>query len=421
MRSRTIREGSVGLLILLGLGLLGGLVLWIRGFDPTRRGYRFTVEFPNISGMEIGAPVRYRGVAVGQTTAVRPGANQVAVEIEVKPATLVIPRDSLIQVIQTGLIGETYVDIVPAGPVPETAVAVTPLSDQCDSNLVICSGDRLQGEAGVSFSELISSFTRFTDLFSDPEIVAEIRTLTRNSANAADGITELSQEVSVLSRSVRQELGQISDAATTTVTSVGQAAENIALTADQVDDLIASNRTAIITTLDSISQTSQDVQRLVSSISPMITEFEESELLTNLETLSVNAVEASTNLRALTEAVGDTENILLLQQTLDSARATFQNAQKITADLDELTGDPVFRDNLRNLVNGLSNLVAESEQLHQRTEFAQALDSAEIALHSTNQQVINLEGALLMPLGTEEQMRSPQTPIDGSVLTLPTP
>jgi phospholipid/cholesterol/gamma-HCH transport system substrate-binding protein len=373
-------------------------VLWIRGFDPTRRGYRFTVDFPNISGMEIGAPVRYRGVAVGQTIAVRPGANQVAVDIEVKPATLVIPRDSIIQVIQTGLIGETYVDIVPARPVPETAVAVTPLSEQCDSTLVICHSDRLQGEAGVSFSELISSFTRFTDLFSDPEIVAEIRTLTRNSANAADGITELSQEMASLSRSVRQELGQISDAATGTVTSVGRAADSIALTADQVDDLIASNRTSIITTLDSISQTSREVQLLVSSVSPMISEFEQSELLRNLETLSVNAVEASTNLRALTEVVGDTENILLLQQTLDSARATFQNAQKITADLDELTGDPVFRNNLRNLVNGLSNLVADSEQLHDRTEFAQVLNSAEVALHSTNQSVITLEEALRTPL-----------------------
>mgnify|MGYP005848793755 CR=1 FL=1 len=407
MRSRTIREGSVGLLILLAIGLVGGLVLWIRGFDPTRRGYRFTVEFPNISGMEIGAPVRYRGVAVGQTTAVRPGANLVAVEMEVRPATLVIPRDSLIQVIQTGLIGETYVDITPARPVPETALAVTPLSDRCDSSLVICSGDRLQGEAGVSFSELISSFTRFTDLFSDPEIVAEIRTLTRNSASAADGITELSQEMANLSRSVQQELGQISDAATTTVTSVGRAADSIALTADQVDELIVSNRSAIVTTLDSISQTSQDVQQLVGGLSPMLTELEESQLLQNLETLSVNAVEASTNLRALTEAVGDTENLLLLQQTLDSARATFQNAQKITADLDELTGDPAFRDNLRNLVNGLSNLVAASEQLHQRTEFAQMLDSADIALHSTNQQVIDLADIPLLPTPPEEALQAP--------------
>uniref|UniRef100_A0ACD5H2C3 Uncharacterized protein n=1 Tax=Desertifilum tharense IPPAS B-1220 TaxID=1781255 RepID=A0ACD5H2C3_9CYAN len=55
----------------------------------------------------------------------------------------------------------------------------------------------------------------------------------------------------------------------------------------------------------------------------------------------------------MSNALNSPTNIVMLQQTLDSARATFQNAQKITADLDEVTGDPAFRDNLRNLVNGL--------------------------------------------------------------------
>lgn len=380
MRSRTIREGSVGLLILLGLGVLGGLILWIRGFDPTRRSYRFVIEFANIAGMDVGAPVWYRGVAVGQTVSVRPDVNVVAVEVEVKPSTLVMPKDVLIQVVQTGLIGETYIDITPRTNLPEIAASVSPLSSECDSDTVICDGDRVLGEAGVSFSELIGSITRFTDLFSNPEIVAEIRTLTRNSANAADGVAELSREVSVLSRSVRQELGDISDATTGTVASVGRAADSIALTANQVDELIASNRTALVSTLSNIDQTTREIQTIVGSLSPVI---QEGEFLQNLETLSANAVEASENLRGLTESIGGSENILLLQQTLDSARATFQNAQKITADLDELTGDPAFRENLRNLVDGLSNLVGATEQLQQRTEWANLLDSADIALSNT--------------------------------------
>jgi len=99
-------------------------------------------------------------------------------------------------------------------------------------------------------------------------------------------------------------------------------------------------------------------------------------LVTNLQTLSANAVEASENLRNLTRAVGSAENVVLLQQTLDSARSTFQNAQKITADLDELTGDPAFRENLRNLVNNLSGLVASTQQLRQQTQLAQELAPA---------------------------------------------
>jgi phospholipid/cholesterol/gamma-HCH transport system substrate-binding protein len=380
MRSRTIREGSVGLLFLLGLALFGGLILWIRGFDLNRRGYRFTIEFTNTAGMELGAPVRYRGVAVGRTIAVQPAANIVAVEVEVKPATLVIPQDSVIQVIQTGLIGETYIDIAPNVSLPQDSVATNPLANTCDSSTIICNGDRLEGLSGVNFSELIGSITRFTNLFSNPEIVGEIRTLTRNSADAADGVAELSREVSSLSQIVKQELGQLSDTTNGSVASVGRAADTIALTAAQVDELITSNRTALISTLDNINGTTQELQAILGSLSPML---EEGGFVTNLESLSVNAAEASTNLRNLTEAVGSSENLLLLQQTLDSARSTFQNVQKITADLDELTGDPTFRDDVRDLINNLSNLMSATQTLQERAQLAQMLDSADVNFQSS--------------------------------------
>jgi phospholipid/cholesterol/gamma-HCH transport system substrate-binding protein len=381
-----VREGSVGLLILVGLGLIGGLVLWIRGFDPTKRAYRFTINFTNIAGMELGAPVRYRGVAVGKAVELTPGANVVTVEVEVRPATLSIPKDALIQVIQTGLIGETYVDITPKVALPTASVATNPLSTECDSSVVICNGDRLDGLSGVSFSELISSITRFTDLFSNPEIVGEIRTLTRNSADAADGVADLSREVTSLSQLVREELPLLSDATTGSVASVERAANTIALTTARVDELIMTNRSAIVSTLNNINQTSQDLQTLLGGLSPMLAEG--SDVVNNLEALSVNAVEASNNLRNLSEAVGSPENLLLLQQTLDSARSTFQNAQKITSDLDELTGDPSFRNNVRDLINSLNNLVSSTQHLERRTQFAQMLDSADVALRSTQRTLI---------------------------------
>jgi len=64
--------------------------------------------------------------------------------------------------------------------------------------------------------------------------------------------------------------------------------------------------------------------------------------------VSANAAQASANLRDISNALTGPTNLLVLQQTLDSARVTFQNAQKITSDLDELTGDPAFRENIRD-------------------------------------------------------------------------
>jgi phospholipid/cholesterol/gamma-HCH transport system substrate-binding protein len=379
MRSRTIREGSVGLLILVGLGLFGLLALWIRGLNPGSRSYQAIVEFPNVVGMQAGAPVRYRGVVVGKILSIQPGPNAVAVTIEITSANLLIPSDVLIEANQSGLIGETSVDMTPLEEPSAAVIATNPLDADCDNTVIICDGDRLQGNVGVSFEALIRSTVELTDLITDPVFFGEIRTLTRNTSEAAAGVAGLTRQVSGLTRSVERDLNRLTTSAATSATSVGQAANQIGLTAAQVNALLADNRSILVSTLGNLNQASSQLQLTVSRLAPAI---EEGELLQNLEILSANAAEASANLRDLTGAVGDSDNILLLQQTLDSARATFQNTQKITADLDELTGDPEFRQNIRDLVDGLSGLVSSTQQLHQQTAVAQVLEPAAIAAES---------------------------------------
>jgi phospholipid/cholesterol/gamma-HCH transport system substrate-binding protein len=379
MRSRTIREGSVGLLVLLGLGLFGGIVLWLRGFNPGNRSYRVTLEFTDargladVAGVQAGAAVRYRGITAGRVIESRTTPNAVEVEVEIAPATLVIPKQVAIEANQSGLIGETSIDIIPLVDVPPNLLSANPLAANCDRDQIICDGSRLEAQVGVSFKALITSAYRFTELFSNPQFLNEIRTLTRNSSNAAAGVTTLTGEVTTLSKSVRQELSNLSSSASASASSVGQAANQIGLTAAQVNELISANRTSLVDTLDNINQTSAQLQGVVNRLAPAI---ETGNLVENLQTLSANAALASDNLRNLTDTVGSSENVVILQQTLDSARATFQNAQKITADLDELTGDPAFRENLRNLVNNLSGLVSSTQQLQQQTDLARVLDPA---------------------------------------------
>ncbi len=374
MRSRTIREGSVGLLILLGIGLFGFMVLWLRGLNPGNRSYTMTIEFASVGGMQTGAPVRYRGVTVGEITAIRPSTNGVEVDVEIGSATLSIPRNSLIQVNQAGLIGETSIDITPnEAELPPTTVATTPLDDDCKSSPIICDGDRIAGEVGVSFSELISATVKLADLFGDEAFFGEIRALTRNSSDAAAGVAVLSREVTRLARTVDRELTSLSASAKTTTASVGRTADQLGMTAAQVNQLLAENRVALASTLSNINETTNQVRTIASGFTPLV---QEGEFIRNLEALSANAAQASTNLRNVSDAFGSSENILMLQQTLESARATFQNAQKITADLDELTGDPSFRRNIRELINGLSNLLSYTEELERQTEVAQSLAAA---------------------------------------------
>lgn len=457
MRSRTAREGSVGLLILLGLGLFGGLVLWLKGVELGNRNYKVIVEFESASGMQLGTSVRYRGVDVGKVVGIKPGPNGVDVTLEIKPPDLIIPRDVFIQANTSSFIGSAVVDITPRGQILESEISAGPLASNCPK-IIICNNDRLQGEAGVEIQQLLRAGIRLIDLYSDPELFTNVKSIAENTANASEEASKLAKNLSDLSETIRGEvqglsqylredvdnitgiletevggltqtvktevggltqtleteiggltntverdLGsltktverevndisneittvtktmkesteKIAEATVASANSVEKVANKVSLTADQVNSIIDTNRSTLVATLNNIEKTTEELAVLVESLSPIISEVERGEFISNLETLSANAVETSANLRDFSKDLNSPTNILMLQQTLDSARSTFQNVQKMTSDLDDLTGDERFRENLKEIINGLGNLFSSTKQLEQQTRMAKNIE-----------------------------------------------
>ncbi|MBD1823504.1 MCE family protein [Cyanobacteria bacterium FACHB-DQ100] len=369
MRSRTVREGSVGLMILAGVGLFGGLVLWIKGLNPANQSFTVYADFAAINGVQTGSAVRYRGVNVGRIETIVPGPNGVEVRLEITRSDLAIPKDSDLSVNQTGLLGETVLDITPRRAIPETAVSAGPRDRNCDRELILCQNSRIRGVIGISTDELIRATIRFADTYSNPQFTGNINTLTKNSSEAASEIARLSREVTGLVRTARTEVRTFSS----TARSIANTADQATLTIAQINELITANRSTLVSTLDNLSATSTELRGSVARFSPLLNQVEGSNLLRNLETLSANAAQTSANLRDVSATLNNPTTVTMLQQTLDSARATFENTQKITSDLDELTGDPKLRDNLRRLINGLSGLVSSTQQLQQQAEIAQIL------------------------------------------------
>ncbi len=361
-------------MILAGVGLFGALVLWIKGLNPANRSFTVFADFAAINGVQTGSPVRYRGVTVGRISNIVPGPNGVEVRLEIARADLVIPRDSELSVNQTGLLGETVLDITPRKEIAESAAVGRPLDRDCNRDLILCENSRIRGVLGISTDELIRATIRFADTYSSPQFTGNINTLTKNSSEAAAEIAQLSREVSSLVRSARTEVRTFS----ATARSIGDTADQATLTIAQVNDLITANRSTLVSTLDNLSATSSDIRTTVSRLSPLLSQVEGSKLISNLETLSANAAQTSANLRDVSVTLNNPATVTMLQQTLDSARVTFENTQKITADLDELTGDPQLRDNLRRLINGLSGLVSSTQQLQQQSQISQILASPQM-------------------------------------------
>jgi phospholipid/cholesterol/gamma-HCH transport system substrate-binding protein len=407
MRSRAVREGSVGLFALLGLAIFGGLAIWLRGGGFGQRTYQFIAEFPDVSGLQIGAPVRYRGVTVGKIATMTPGNNGVDVAIEISSSDIILPDKVIIQTNRYGLIGEASIDITPVGSLPGDVQSFNPLGEDCNSQVIICEGDRLTGDPGV---QLFENFARFSALYTDPKFFNSILAAAQNTSEAADRIARLSDVISRLSNTLNKEIQGVSDttdAVTQTADQTSQLIGNInrLVSSNQsnlektvtttselttnLNSLIKENRGNLNRTLGSIDETNQELRTLVSSLQTTVNQVnsgleasDTKKIAQNLNTLVNNAATASENLRQLSQTLNDPANAVSLQRTLDSARATFENAQKITADLDDLTGDPAFRSNLRDLVNGLSTLVSSSERLEQQIQTAQALNLVAQQLHS---------------------------------------
>ena len=384
MRARTIREGSVGLFILIGLALFGGLVVWLRGIGLGQRHYQLVVDFESTTGLLPGTSVSYRGVPVGQILNISPGSNTVAVEVEINKGDLLIPAQSLIKTSQSGLIGETTISIQPPPAASlDNGSIPGPLANDCNSNVIFCDGDRVDGIVGVNYEDLLESSQQISSALSealaDPETIREILDNTRDISSNVVGLTgevnlmaqDLRNEIQPLSVSARETLASVSGAAAQLESTTVRTSEQLEVTLTQVNGILSANQDDLSVTLDNISASTGQLRLALDSLTPVI---QDGTLVENIELLTTNAAVASQNLRDISSTLNTSENLVLLQQTIESARDVFQSAQKIMADVDTLTGDPALRSNVRELLNGLSDLVSFTGDLEDQTAVAAELD-----------------------------------------------
>ena len=113
-------EALIGLLVVL-------LAIWFVAFAWQRTGggnardaIHVTAQFQNVSGINVGTDVRIAGIKIGQVAAVRldPKSYQAEVTLALN-AAVKVPDDSSAAITSEGILGGTYMSLVPGGsPVP---------------------------------------------------------------------------------------------------------------------------------------------------------------------------------------------------------------------------------------------------------------------------------------------------------------
>jgi phospholipid/cholesterol/gamma-HCH transport system substrate-binding protein len=106
---------------LAGLAVVA-VALWFLFFALARTGssgadsYQLSARFPNASGINVGSDVRVSGLKVGTVTAQKldPASFQAVVTLSVD-STLKLPADSSAAITSEGLLGGSFIALVPGG------------------------------------------------------------------------------------------------------------------------------------------------------------------------------------------------------------------------------------------------------------------------------------------------------------------
>ncbi|KAM3285551.1 protein TRIGALACTOSYLDIACYLGLYCEROL 2, chloroplastic [Capsicum chacoense] len=208
---RSIWEGGVGLFIVSGTVLLALSLAWLRGYQLRSRfrKYLAVLEFEQACGICTGTPVRIRGVNVGNVIRVNPSLRNVEAVIEVDDDKIIIPRNSLVEVNQSGLIMETMIDITPRDPIPIPSAG--PLDPDCiKEGLIVCDRQKIKGQQGVSLDELVGIFTR---LGREAEEIGLSNTyaLAQRALNVVEEAQPLLTKIKAMAEDVQPMLADVRD------------------------------------------------------------------------------------------------------------------------------------------------------------------------------------------------------------------
>nr|YP_009312844.1 Hypothetical protein ycf22 [Helminthora furcellata]SCW21098.1 Hypothetical protein ycf22 [Helminthora furcellata]SCW23958.1 Hypothetical protein ycf22 [Helminthora furcellata] len=166
------------------------LVSWlIVNKQSVNKGYSIFVEFDNAHGIKQGSPVRLRGLVIGSVTQISNEINSVLALVKFDSNSLLIPKNSLIETNQTGLLNDAVIDIIPLELVPYD-VSVNPLSANCNDSHILCHLSYLQGDRGLNYDDLIRATTRISQRFDDPRFFNLFYMFLHNSVEITDHVTE---------------------------------------------------------------------------------------------------------------------------------------------------------------------------------------------------------------------------------------
>lgn len=241
MSSPSRNEFWVGAFLLAGFALVGWLIFHFSRPHSTRGGgYPITVEVKDATGIRAGVPVRLGGVDIGRVSS-DPVLNEdfvhLSVPLEIHRGAR-IPAGSTVKVGTSGLMGDSYVRIIPPDApsgeflpeghriVAETTSNLNDLAGEADQTLdEVASASAEMRRMADSLGKLTERFE--TEILTD-ENIANLRTILAEVRASSENLHLASKQLPQLLDDGRQSLDSVGTAANSAAESFARVNEGVA-------------------------------------------------------------------------------------------------------------------------------------------------------------------------------------------------
>jgi len=251
---RSLRDSIVGFSLLGGILIFTFFSFWLRGVRLSSKNWHLFAEFKNASGLSKKSPVTYRGILVGSIEDILFANETIKAKIVLNNPEIILPRPAFARVVTNSFLGG---DVQVALETSEKEIPkniAKPISEKCDTKLIVCKGDIISGKQ-------LSSLSNITNTLSQLLRESNQENLIENVVNSIDQFDRTQENLDELIYLSKQELERV-EPLIKEMTIAANHLNNILSTIDDEE------------TLDDIKLTVTAVKSISSKIDDMSGDFE---------------------------------------------------------------------------------------------------------------------------------------------------
>ncbi|MEW5774996.1 MAG: MlaD family protein [Thermodesulfobacteriota bacterium] len=328
-------EVKVGLFVFLALAALAymslqvGSGLFVRGAT-----YDLAVEFPNVSGLKVAAPVEIAGIEVGKVKDISLDNGQARVTLQIQER-YPVRADATAFIRTRGVLGDRYVELA-GGSSAAPALA--------DGGRIASTGE------GAGMDDLLEKVGSIAD---------DIGLVAKSVANVLGGPTG-EEDLRLTVKSLRDMSVSLNQLVQANMESVGAIVANMREFTGDLRSLTGSNRKSIQGMVDNFAAASEQLKSSLESMNRVMARLDQGQ-------------------GALGQLISDPKMGDDLKQTVASLQSVAEKIDQGKGTLGKLVNDDKTGKELDRALEGLGDYLAKQEQLRTEVDFhSEALTSGDV-------------------------------------------